>query len=94
MNSALKLHKYSLAREIIVCSAEETNPKKFMNHIVIKLPSINKFSDHECHTISHQKVHCRFLIENDLAKSYHGKTKVDFSQGDYEDFEEKYEDKE
>ena len=34
-----------------------------------------------------------FLIENDLAKSYHGKTKVEFSHGDYEDFEEKYEDK-
>jgi hypothetical protein len=31
------------------------------------------------------------LIENDLAKSYHGKMKVYLSQGDYEDSEEKYE---
>ena len=58
-NSALRFHKYSLARDSIVCSAGETHAKKFMNHIVIKLPSINKFSDHECHTISHQKVCCR-----------------------------------
>lgn len=35
-----------------------------------------------------------FLIENDLAKSYHGKSKVEFSQEDYEIFEERCEDKE
>jgi hypothetical protein len=34
-----------------------------------------------------------FLIENDLAKAYHGKTKVEFSQDDFEDFEERHENK-
>ncbi len=47
------------------------------------------------YTISNGKQLCinDFLIENQLAKFYSGKTKSQFTTGDYDDFMERHEDK-
>ncbi len=47
------------------------------------------------YTYCNQKELCinDFLIENELAKFYSGKTKSEFTSGDYDDFIERHEDK-